>query len=315
MKAFYATTYGGPAVMVYGDLPDPSPGRGEVLVAVRTASVNPLDYKIRRGDFRIVTGRRFPKVLGADFAGTVAATGPGVSGFSIGARVYGITPLHLRRPGAHAELLPVAAGRARPLPGWISFDEAASLPVAALSALNGLRRCGSLAGKTVLVNGATGGVGHFAVQMAKAGGATVTAVCSARNADLAKSLGADDVIDYTREDPVRPGASCDVIFDAHGGLGFARAERALAPKGIYATTLPTPSVFLSLLRRKLSGGRKIVPANMRARPEDYAALERLVESGAVRPIIGGAVPLREAALAFADLEGGRVRGKVVIRVA
>jgi NADPH:quinone reductase-like Zn-dependent oxidoreductase len=314
MKAFYATAYGGPEIMRYGDLPDPSPRRSEVLVAVRAASVNPLDYKIRRGDFRMVTGRGFPKVLGADFAGTVAALGPGVSDFGIGARVYGITPLHLRRPGAHAELLPVAAGRVRAVPGWISFEEAASLPVAALSAQNGLRRCGPLAGKAVLVNGATGGVGHFAVQMAKAGGATVTAVCSARNGELARSLGADTVIDYAREDPVPSGASYDVIFDAHGGVGFARARSALASKGIYATTLPTPAVVLSLLWRKLAGGRRIVPANMRARPEDYAALERRLECGAVRPIIGEAVPLREAARAFACLEGGRVRGKVVIRI-
>lgn len=312
MKAFYITSYGGPEVMRYGDLPDPSLARGELLVAVKAASLNPLDFKIRRGDFRLVTGRRFPKILGTDFAGVVREVGPGVSGFRPGDAVYGSTLLHLRKQGAHAAFIPVAAGRVHPVPGGTSFGEAASLPVAALTALNGLRQCGDLAGKSVLVNGATGGVGHFAIQIAKARGASVTAVCSARNAELARELGADAVIDYTSQDVSLAREPFDVVFDAHAGLGFARAARILAPDGAYANTLPTPGLLAHLLWRKCAGGRRIVAANMRARPEDYAELERLIGEGKVRPVVGETVPLPEASRAFAALEGGRVRGKIVL---
>ena len=308
------TRYGGPDVMRYADLPDPPPGRGEVLVSVKAASVNPLDYKIRRGDLRIVTGGRFPKVLGCDFAGVVASCGPGISDLLPGDAVYGATPLYLRRPGAHAELLPVDARRVRPIPPELSFVEAASLPVAALTAQNGLRRCGDLSGRSVLVNGATGGVGHFAVQIAKARGAVVTAACSARNADLAQELGADAVVDYAAQYPARTGAAYDVVFDAHGGLGFRMAAWILGPRGIYATTLPTPGVLLHLLWRKAAGGRQLAAANMRARPEDYAALERLIRDGAVRPFIGATFSLPDAARAFTALEGGGARGKIVIRI-
>lgn len=308
------TRYGGPDVMRYADLPDPSPGRGEVLVSVKAASVNPVDYKIRRGDMRIITGARFPKVLGCDFAGVVAGCGPGASGLHPGDAVYGATPLHLRRPGAHAELLRVDARRVRPIPPDLSFVEAASLPVAALTALNGLRRCGDLSGRSVLVNGATGGVGHFAVQIAKARGALVTAACRACNADLARDLGAAAVVDYAAQYPARAAAAYDVVFDAHGGLGFRMAAWILAPGGVYATTLPTPGVLLHLVWRKVAGGRQIVAANMRVRPDDYAALERLVKDGAVRPFVGATFSLAEGAQAFAALENGGARGKIVIRI-
>jgi len=312
MKAFFITSYGGPEVMRYGDLPDPSTVRGEVLVAVKAASLNPLDFKIRRGDFRIVTGSRFPKILGSDFAGIVKEVDRGVSGFGPGDAVYGSTLLHLRKQGAHAGFIPVAAGRVHAIPNGISFEEAASLPVAALTALNGLRLCGDLAGRTVLINGATGGVGHFALQIAKVQGALVTAVCSTRNTDLARKLGADTVIDYTSQDVIQARQVFDIVFDAHGGLGFEKASRILTPKGAYATPLPTPNVLVHLLWRKLIGGRRIVAANMRARPEDYAALEMLIRERKVRPVIGAIFPLHEASQAFAALEGGRVRGKIVL---
>ena len=314
MKAFFITSYGAPEVMRYGDLPDPSPARGEVLVAVKTASLNPLDFKIRRGDFRIITGYRFPKILGSDFAGIVRDVGRGVSGFRPGDSVYGSTLLHLRKQGAHAGFIPVASGRVRPIPNGISFEEAASLPVAALTALNGLRLCGDLADRSVLINGATGGVGHFALQIAKARGASVTAVCSTRNTDLARELGADAVIDYTSQDVTQARQVFDIVFDAHAGLGFAKASQILTPKGAYANTLPTPGVLAHLLWRKLIGGRRIVAANMRARPEDYAEIETMIRERKVRPVIGAIFPLHEAFQAFAALEGGRVRGKIVLRM-
>jgi len=168
VKAFLAHSYGGPEVMHIGDVADPVAGRGEVLVAVRASSVNPVDWKVRDGAVRIMTGRRFPKVYGCDLAGVVHAVGHGVTAFSVGDAVYGFTPIMFGKPGAHAEQVAVAAKRLRRLPVGLAFEHAASLPVAALTALNGLRQCGDLTGRTVLLNGATGGVGHFALQIAKA---------------------------------------------------------------------------------------------------------------------------------------------------
>ena len=311
MKAFFATRYGGPGVMRLGELPDPSPGAGEVLVAVKAASVNPVDWKVRNSGNRLVSGRP-PKVLGTDLSGLVAALGAGVSGIAVGSAVYGTTRMMFGAQGSHAEQVAVPAKRVVPLPAGLSFEEAAALPVAALTALNGLRQCGELQGKAVVVVGATGGVGHFAVQIARARGARVTAVSSARNADRARALGAEDVVDYGREDFTRGNRRWDVVFDAHGGLAFPAA--VLSERGVFATTLPRVATVLGLLWHRLAGGRQIALANLRDRPEDYAELSRLLASGAVRPVVGRVFPLEQAAEAFAALEAGGIVGKVVIRV-
>lgn len=316
MRAFYATAYGGLEKMRVGDLPDPVAGPGEVLVAVRASSVNPVDWRLRNGEARLLSGRRFPRVLGADLAGTVASLGPGARAFTAGDRVYGTAPVFRGRDGGHAERVAVPAKRLRRIPEPISFEEAAALPVAGLTALNGWRRCGPLDGRAVLVNGATGGVGHFAVQIAKARGARVTAVCSARNVDLARALGADEVMDYGREDFTRSGRVWDVVFDAWGHLRFSRVRPALAPRGRYATPLPTPPVVLDWLWSVLRGaGQRLVPANLRDRPEDYAELERLVVERRVKPFLEVVVPLERAADAFEISERKGARGKVIIRVA
>ena len=200
------------------------------------------------------------------------------------------------------------------MPAALGFVEAAALPVAALTALNGLRLAGARAGGRVLVNGATGGVGHFAVQLAKARGAEVTAVCSARNADRAEALGASRVLDYRAQDFWQEPARYDFVFDAHASAGYARASRALAPGGAYAATLPTPALMVrSVVSSLLPIGRGYV-ANMRGEPEDYEELERLLAAGRVRPIVEHAFPLAEAAKGFALAEAGGVVGKVVLTV-
>lgn len=314
MKAFYATRWGGPEVMRYGDVPDPVPGSGEVRVAVHAASINPVDWKLRSGMARALPGQRFPRPFGTDFAGVVDAVGDGVTGLAVGERVYGLVVTMFGRPGSHAELVTVAAKRVRRMPEGLSFVDAASLPVAALTALAGLRLAGDRAGKRLLVNGATGGVGHFAVQMARAGSATVTAVCSARNADRARALGAAKVLDYRTEDFTRGAERYDFVFDSHAGVGYARARRVLAPGGAYASTLPTPGLWLrSVASSFLPIGRAFV-ANMRGNPEDYAALERLLASGQVKPVVEHVFPLAEAAKGFALAEAGGVVGKVVLEV-
>jgi NADPH:quinone reductase-like Zn-dependent oxidoreductase len=244
----------------------------------------------------------------------VNAVGEGVGELAVGDRVYGIVVTMFGHPGSHAELVTVPVGRVRRMPAGLDFVQAASLPVAALTALNGLRLAGERAGKRVLVNGATGGVGHFAVQLARARGATVTAVCSVRNADRARALGAAKVLDYLADDFTVGVDRYDLVFDAHAGVGFARASRVLERGGAYASTLPTPSLMIrSVASSLLPIGRGYV-ANMRGTPEDFAELERRLAAGEVRPIVEHVFPLAEAARGFALAEAGGVVGKIVLRV-
>jgi len=313
MKAFYAERYGGPAVMRLGEQPDPLPRAGEVLVAVRAASVNPVDWKVRASGLHGLSGRP-PKILGTDFAGTVTALGPGTPGPAVGAAVVGTTRMMFRAQGCHAALVAVPAKQVAAMPPGLSAEEAAALPVAGLTALVGLGRCGDLAGKAVVVVGATGGVGHLAVQIARARGARVTAVCSAPNAERARGFGAEDVLDYRAGDFTRGGRRWDVVFDAFGQVGFAAASRVLTARGVYATTLGGPRAFIRLAWQRVVGGKQLALANMRDRPEDHAELARLVASGAVRPALARVFPLEQAAEAFALAEGGGVVGKVVLRV-
>jgi NADPH:quinone reductase-like Zn-dependent oxidoreductase len=314
MKAYIARSYGGREVMMLGELPDPVPCRGEVVVAVETSSVNPLDWKVRDGAMKLLTGFRFPKVYGCDVAGIVHALGPEVTGFSVSDLVYGFAPIMLGKPGAHAEKVAVAAKHLRRLPTGINFEQAAALPVTALTALNGLRKCGDLTGKTVVVNGATGGVGHFALQIAKARGAKVTAVCSGRNADRAKSLGAEAVIDYKVEDFTRKPEHYHVVFDAFGQVGFNAASRVLLPRGIYVTTLPNAALVGRSLWQKVRGEKAIAFANMRDKQEDYAELESYIAKGSVAPVIDKVFSLDQAAEAFALQEAGGCVGKIIIRI-
>jgi NADPH:quinone reductase-like Zn-dependent oxidoreductase len=314
MKALYIKAYGGPEVMQIGEFPDPEPKPGEVLVAIKAASINPVDWKVRAGGLKLITGRSFPKTLGSDFAGVVERVGAGVAVPSVGDRVYGTTPVMLRRPGAQAERLVVSPKRVRRMPDSLSFEQAAALPIAGLTALNGLRQCGDLHGKTILVNGGTGGVGHFAVQIAKDRGATVTAVCSERNAAQARSLGADAVIDYRTQDFTKGSVRYDVVFDTFGHLKYPAVARVLKDRGVMVTTLPVPSLIARSVWQKVIGGKQILMGNLRDRPEDYAELERLLAEGSVKPVIDQIVPLAEAAQAYAALEAGGTVGKLVIRV-
>ena len=314
MKAFAAQSYGGPEVMALAALPDPVPGPGEVVVDVHAASVNPLDWMLRNGYFRPRSGRQFPRVFGADFAGTVTGVGEGVSGFSVGTPVYGDASPLSGSQGAHAERLVIRASRVHHIPKGLTFEQAAALPTAALTVLDGLWRCGSVRGKRVLVNGACTGVGHFALQIAGARGARVTAVCSAAHAERALALGAVDVIDQDHEDFTRWKRRYDVVFDAQGGLDFESVAPVIARGGRFVTTLPVRPVGLVALLRRLLGGPKIIVAVPRGRAEDYAVLARLVAAGRVKPVLASVFPLDRAHEAFAVQEAGRSVGKVIIRV-
>jgi len=234
--------------------------------------------------------------------------------FKIGDKVYGNLPLYKRQSGGLAEYTTAQPRQIRPVPAGLTLEEAASLPIAALTALHGLRKCGSLEAKKILINGATGGVGHFAMQISRARGSVITAVCSTSNLELAKKFGAAEVIDYSRESFVQTGKRFDIIFDAYGKLIFSEIAPALSPNGVHVTTLFTPLWIIPYMRQKLSGGKKIVAANMRSRPADYFELEKLLENRLVKPYIEKTFPLSESAEAFRTLESGKVRGKIVITV-
>ncbi len=314
MKAYYSTAYGGSESSVYGDLPDPSAGDGQLLIEVMAVSINPVDWKIKQGAARLVTGFRFPRIFGADFAGIVRETGAGVTAFKPGDRVYGSKSIIFNRHGALAELRAVGQEHVRPIPEKMSFEEAASLPVAALTALNGLRKCGVEEGTRVLVNGSTGGVGHFAVQVARARGAVVTATCSKANSELAKSLGADEVMGYTREELAGCTTKFDAIMDAYGKMDLRLVRHLLKRGGTYASTLFIPPPYLSIFLTGVIHGKRLTSANTRMSPEDWQELENLYAEGKLKPLIENTFSLEHAADAFDLAVNGSPRGKIIVTV-
>jgi NADPH:quinone reductase-like Zn-dependent oxidoreductase len=312
MRAAVTEAFGGVDRIVVREVEKPVPGPGEVLVRVRAASMNPLDGKLREGQFRLIWRLEPPFVLGFDVAGEVEAVGPGVTRLRAGDAVFGELP----RPGAHAEYAVAGEEHLLPKPGPLSFEEAAAVPAAAMSALQALRDDARLgAGQHVLVNGAGGGIGTFAVQLAKAWGARVTAVASARNQDLLRDLGADECLDYTREDFARREAAFDVIFDVVPNRSFPECRRALAPGGTYVTTLPGPGpyLWLALTVLRLFGGRRCRALILRPKRSDLEELARLAEAGKLRPVVGEVFALDAIREAHVRMQSGHARGKIVVR--
>jgi NADPH:quinone reductase-like Zn-dependent oxidoreductase len=314
MKAYYSTAYGCPEVSFYGDYPDSAAGSDQLLVEVKAVSINPVDFKVKRGVAKFLSGAKFPRIFGSDYAGIVKETGSGVTKFKPGERVYGATPVIWGKSGALAQLLAVDQKYARHIPEGMSFEEAASLPIAALTALNGLRRCKVTNGRQVLINGGTGGVGHFAVQAAKARGAVVTATCSPDNAGLARKLGADDTFGYSREDLAGIDKKFDAIFDAYGMMNYEDVCRLLKRGGVYATTQIKPFIFLSSLFVQLVYGKKLTSSNMRSKPEDMDEMEGLFREKKLYPLIENYYTLDKAEEAFKLAESCKPRGKIIVRI-
>jgi NADPH:quinone reductase-like Zn-dependent oxidoreductase len=325
MKSVVYCDYGTADVLRLEEIEKPVPGDRELLVRVRAASVNPLDWHYMRGTpyvMRIGTGLRKPKVtrLGVDFAGTVEAVGPNVTRFKPGDDVFG------GRTGAFAEYVTVREDRAVvPKPDGISFEEAASMPIAAITALQGLRDKGRVGpGQRVLINGASGGVGTFAVQLARNMGAEVTGVCSTRNLELVRSLGAAHVVDYTREDFTKGTERYDVLLDNVGNRGLLECRRVLKPGGIYVLIGgggPNDRRWLGPLAKPVQEllispfvSQKLVMLFAELIPSDLAFLGDLVQAGKVKPVLDRRYPLAELPAAIAYLEKGHARGKVVIDV-
>lgn len=311
MKAYYKSSFSKSAKGIYGELPDPVPNQKQMLIEVKAVSINPVDYKLNNADTRILPGAKLPKIVGSDFAGIVRKPADGDVNFKAGDRVYGAVPIFLGKPGSMAELIVTESKNARLIPDYISFEQAASLPVAALTALNGLRRCGVKAGTNLLINGATGGVGHFAVQIAKAKGAIVTASCSESNRELAIKLGANRVIGYRKEDLAEV-SEYDAILDAWGQMKFKDIFRLLKPGGTYASPLILLAPAFITNTVEFFTRKRITSSNMRKRPEDYEELERLIREKKLIPVIENIFPPEKASEAFLFAEKGKPRGKVII---
>lgn len=312
MKALAYTQYGPSEVLKVMDLPQPRPGRGEVLVRVHAAAMNPKDVLVRKGKFSRVTGRRFPKVPGYDFAGEVEALGPGVDGIAPGAKVFGM--LNRWSAGAAAELVAVPAEELAVMPSELSWAKAAALPLAALTALQALRDLAQLsAGQSVLINGASGGVGVYAIQIARLMSAEVTTITSGRNLDFCRDLGAHKTLDYEVEGAEARRGPFDVVFDVFGNLPFDKAQAGLKSPGRYVTTIPkAKTVMQDLMFRWSQQPRRLVV--VRSRRRDLEQLAEWVRVGTLRPVVDRVWPLSEGAAAHTYIETKRARGKVVLLV-
>src|SRR5438034_610785 len=324
MKAILFTQYGSPDVLQLAEVEKPTPEENQCLVKVYAASANPADYhRMKGGLVRLFgEGLRKPKDprLGIDIAGRVGAVGKNVAQFQPGDEVFGTCA------GGFAEYAAAHEDRLALKPANISFEAAAAVPVAAITALQGLRDTGQIQpGQKVLVNGASGGVGTFAVQIAKSFATEVTGVCSTRNLNTARSIGSDHIIDYTQEDFTRNGQRYDLIFDVVGNRSVSDYKRALNPNGtcvIAGVGFPSPSLrrlFEHMLLRPLlpkSGHQKVAFMGIaKITQQDLVFLKALLEAGKVVPVIDRCYPLGDTAEAMRYLGEGHARGKVVITVA
>ena len=318
MQAIVQRRYGPPEVLGLEEIERPVPAAREVLVRVRAASVNPADWHAVRGRPFLVRlvgyGLRRPthRTPGTDVAGVVEAIGDDVSGLRPGDEVFGWAR------GSYAEYALARPDRLARKPSTLSFEQAAAVPTAAVTALQGLRDCGRLArGQEVLVIGASGGVGTFAVQIATAAGARVTGVCGARNAPFVRSLGADEVLDYGREDVVRAGRRYDLVFQLAGTRSPLALRRVLRPTGTLVLCSgdgPLSGLDRIALAAVVTrfGSQRLVAFVAKQRDRDLATLQELIEAGSIRPILDRTYPLADTPGALRYVEARHARGKVVI---
>ncbi|MBE9142684.1 NAD(P)-dependent alcohol dehydrogenase [Planktothrix mougeotii] len=313
MKAIVIDQYGSPDVLRYQDIPTPTIKPDQVLVKIHASSINPVDWKIRQGLLQPLSGYNFPKVLGCDLSGEVVEVGEKATNWQVGDQVYTfVNPLF---GGAYAEYVAVSATNLSYKPQNMTYTEAAGVPVAGLTALQGLLDLGQLRpGQRVLINGASGGVGTFAVQIAAAMNAEVTGVCGTANVEIVKRLGAHTIIDYTQEDFTQQEIQYDIIFDAVGKQSFFNCEKVLKPDGIYISTLPTVDNMGATLQTLFFSNQKCKLVLAQPSRRDLDALRDLIETGKVKTIIDRTYSLIDLAEAHTYSEMGRTVGKIVITV-
>lgn len=316
MKAIVYRKFGSPDVLRLEEVEKPAPKDNEILIKVRAASANAFDWRHLRADPFFIrfmgAGLLRPKhtILGADIAGQVEAVGGGVTKFHPGDEVFGDGGY-----GGFAEYVCVSADRMVPKPSGITFEEAAAVPMAGLTALQGLRDAGRIReGQKVLINGASGGVGTFAVQIAKSYGTEVTGVCSTAKMDLVRAIGADHVIDYAQEDVTQQEQRYDLIFDVAAFRSLSKYKRILSPGGFYVLAGGSTVRMLQILFMPLTGAKNMKMMGAHISREDLLVLVDLLNEGRVKPMIDRCYGLSETAEALRYLEEGRARGKVVITV-
>jgi NADPH:quinone reductase-like Zn-dependent oxidoreductase len=325
MKAILHIKYGPPDELQLEEVERPVPKENEVLIKIHATTVTTSDCNIRNLTFvpklfhlpmRMQFGFTKPKIniLGLDLAGEVEAVGAGVTRFKKGDQIFGTTEPAF---GAHAEYICLPEdGVLAHKPVNMTYAEAATIPVMANTALHFIRDLGNIqADQKVLIYGASGGIGTFAVQLAKYYGAEVTGVCSTPNLELVKSLGADQVIDYTEEDFTQSRETYDVIFDAVSKSSFSRCKNSLKNNGLYLVTLPKPAVLLQMLWTSVAGSRKVKMEAAPAKLENLLFLKELIEAGKLKTVIDRRYPLEQTAEAFRYVERGHKNGNVVITIA
>lgn len=320
MKAIVYRCYGSPDVLEFADVKKPTPADDEVLVKIRAASVNPLDWHYMRGSpylMRLGSGLGAPKNtrIGVDFAGMVEAIGNNVTLFKQGDRVFG------GRTGAFGEYVTVRESRALVLiPADVTFEQAAAVPIAGLTALQALRDKGKVeSSQNVLINGASGGVGTFAVQIAKSFGAEVTGVCSTRNVEMVRSIGADHVIDYTQEDYTKSGQRYDLIIDLVGNHSLLANRKALEPDGTLVMVGGPKGNWIAPLKNPVKAlmlspfvDQELVGILAEFRKDDLTIMGDLIQTGEVTPVIDRRYRLSEVPAAIRYSEEGRAQGKIII---
>lgn len=318
MNVVLIRKFGPPDIMNIEEVEKPVISNDRVLIRVHYSSVNPVDWKIRNGSLKLLTGSRFPMMLGFDVAGEVIEAGSLVRRFKTGDRVFGM--LNFKQRGAYAEYACAGEDSLAMIPENLDFREAATIPLAALTAYQALHYKGKIkSGESVLINGASGGVGSFAVQIARAAGAAVTAVCGTHNIELVGSLGADKIIDYRKQDFTELPDRYDIIFDAVGKLSFFSIRKNLTNSGRYITTLPNKpadilSFFVIPFLSFFHYSKKSTFISVRPSGSDLDSLSLLIKEKKLFPLIDRTYTLEDIRDAHAYSESGHARGKIVIKI-
>jgi len=315
MKAIITTAYGTTDVLKYGETEKPKIKKNEILVAVKYTCVNPVDWKIRKGEMKIMTGKTPPKILGTDYSGVIEKVGAEIKNYKKGDEVFGLVKYIGRKDGTYAEFLRVTEKEICLKPKNMGFDHAASLPMVAVTAYKALVEVAKLkSGQNVYISGCTGGVGGAAVQIAKANNCTVTGVCSTKNVEFAKSLGTDKVIDYKKDDLFKDKSKYDIVFDASGTLPYSQSKSLLKSGGTYVTTNGAISSLIfgpvkNIFRSKKS---KIVMAA--PSKEVMNTIKDLAEAGKIKAQIAKEFPHEKTKEAHEISQKGGFTGKLVLKV-
>lgn len=311
MKKVVYNQYGAPEVMQVIDAPVPKPENGEILIRNMAAGINPVDYKVRNGSLKFIAPGKFPRTPGGDIAGIVEKAGPGTSRLKEGDKVFAMLNM---AGGGYAEYLCIKEDLASLVPSGYSFEEAAAIPLAGLTALQALRdNAGIQNGMQVMINGGSGGVGIYAVQIARYFDAEVTAVCSSKNVEFVKAFGAHHVIDYTKEDFTRSSRQFDIVFDAVAMSSLGKCKRILKKGGRFVTTVPSPATFFqqstAFLRSRKASFIMCKPGHT-----DLDYLAEMIAKGNLKTHIDKSYSIDQAAEAHKYIETGRVKGKLVIKM-